>query len=402
MELTEGTKLRAREAEWTDELVQRVVASSLRDRQVRALLALRLNEQRMNAYMDAGDRNEQVFHMKMDWAMPTTQLGMRAKPGPDGLGMQQINIGTYAHVPDYWPYENDTPLGSHPTPGSYMPGPYAVYTKSEVWAEGCDELYDRAVRERWAAATAIDWGALEKQPEEIERAICQICTEFAQHGLTIQKVLASWEERIAYGFHDMKNVVSTQCFDEGRKVEVLRKRALANGGGLGQQSFGTLYRSWFSAPKPTQVLFAIDVVYKCYEVVTFEKLAEICPSPVDRDIFGRLAHDSARHLEFGVRHLQYYVQHHKDAREFLTHYMNRGEASLADELQHSRVDLEALIVLFAGGVERLEVGIAEVRRLREAQLRKYLGILDSVSVDRLPDINPLLLSMAREPAATVA
>ena len=401
MQLSPGTKIRADEAEWPDALIERIEASPLKDKQVRSLLALRLNTDRMTAFLDAADQNEQVYKMGMVWAMPTTQLGMRARPGPNGLGMKEINIGTYAHVPDHWPYENDTPLGSHPSPGSYMPGPYAIYTKSEVWAEGLDELYDTAIRERWAAATAIDWAALEEQPEQIERAICQICTQFAQHGLAIQKVLASWMEKIAYGFHDMKNFVSTQVFDEGRKVEVLRKRSLANGGGLGQQSFGTLYRSWFSAPKPTQVLIAIDVIYKCYEIPTFKKLAEICPSPVDRDIFARLAHDSERHLEFGKRHLEYYVQHHKDAREFLIHYLNRGEASLADELEHSRVDLEALIVLLAGGVERLEVGIEEVRKLREASLRKYIGVLDELSIDRLPEINPQLISIARDPQAVV-
>ena len=36
--------------------------------------------------------------------------------------------------------------------------------------------------------------------------------------------------------------------DAGRKVEVLRKRALINGGGLGQAPLGQIYRGWYAGP----------------------------------------------------------------------------------------------------------------------------------------------------------
>ncbi len=329
------------------------------------------------------------------WARPTTELGIRAVPGPNGLGMPEINIRTYGHVPDRWPYENDTPLGSHPTPGSYMPGPYSVYNKSEVWADGVDALYEDAIRERWIPATDIDWRALESQPEDLERAICQVCTLFAQHGLAEQKLLAAWEEKIAYGFHDVKDYLATQVFDAGRKVDVLRKRALANGGSLGQQGLGTLYRAWFGALKITELMVAINVVYKTYEVATFEKLAEIAPLAVDRDIFARLANDSRRHLEFGTRNLKYYVQHHPNGREYLMHFLNRSEAALADELMYSPTEGASLAIVLGGGVENLAAGAEKLRNHREDQLRKYLLLLDSVAVDRLPNVNLGLLGMAR-------
>lgn len=397
MQLTEGTRIRTREANWTPEFVSRLEESHLTDDIVRNLLALRVSEERAGRYLTILETNpdQQFFKLSLSWARPTTELGIRAVPGPQGLGMPDINIGTYGHVPDRWPYENDTPLGSHPTPGSYAPGSYSIFDKSEVWADGVDQLYEDAIRGHWIPATDIDWAAIGELPEDIERAICQVCTTFAQHGLAESKLLGSWEEKIAYGFHDVKDFLATQIFDGGRKVDALRKRALANGGGLGMQGLGTLYRAWFGAMKATELLIAIDVVYKSYEVVTFERLAEVLPSAVDRDLFARLAADSNRHLEFGVRHLKYYVQHHPNAREYLDHFLGRAESALSDELHHSKAEAAALAILLGGGVESIGAGVAALRQMREDQARKYLLLLDSCAIDRLPKVNPGLLNLAR-------
>ena len=397
MKLSEGTRIRTREASWSNEFVTRVEDSQLSDEVVRNLLALNLSEERAGKYLTLLENNPDVPALRMGfkWARPSTELGIRAKPGPNGLGMPEINIGTYGHVPDHWPYENDTPLGSHPTPGSYAPGSYSVYDKSEVWADGVDALYEEAIRGHWIPATDINWAGLEALPDDIERALCQVCTTFSQHGLSESKLLGSWEEKIAYGFHDVKDYIATWLFDAGRKVEALRKRALANGGGLGIQGLGTMYRAWYGAMKATELFVAIGVVYKSYEVVTFERLAEVLPNAVDRDLFARLAKDSARHLEFGSRHLKYYVQHHPNSREYLEHFLNRAESALSDELHHSKAEAAALAILLGGGVEKLEAGAAALRQLREDQLRKYLLILDACAVDRLPRVNPGLLNLAR-------
>lgn len=394
-QIADQVRNRAIELGWPDELLEDYAQSAFSEDTVRSLIALKLDGDAAKALLSSAAANPIIGAMKFSWARPSTQLGMRAKPGPNGLGMPEINIGTYGNVPDHWPYENDTPLGSHPTPGSYVPGPYHIYTKSEVWAEGADALYEEGIRDRWIPAVDIDWSALKEQPEEIERAICQIATCFAENGLAEQKVIASWQEKIAYGFHDVKNLLSVQNFDAGRKVEALRKRALANGGGLLQSNLGTLYRSWFGALKPTEWIASICVVYKVYEVATFEALAEACPLEVDRKLFSLLARDSRRHLAYGERHLRYYLQYHPNGREFLTHFLGRAEAVLADEITHSPATPEALAVLFAAGTERIHVGIDRLRDLRAEQLRRYLDLLDSVSMNRDAVVNPGLVSAAK-------
>lgn len=394
-QLVEGVRSRATNLGWPEDLIAEFEGSALSAETIRNLIAFRLDPESARAFLNKAAQNPMIANMKLSWARPSTQLGMRARPGPNGLGMKEINLGTYGTVPDHWPYENDTPLGSHPTPGSYMPGPYSVYTKSEVWAEGVDELYEQGIRERWIPAVDVDWAALEPQPDEIERAICQIATTFAEHGFAEQKVIALWEERIAYGFHDVKNALSVQNFDAGRKLEVLRKRALANGGGLLQSNLGTLYRSWYGALKPTEWIASICVVYKVYEVAMFEALSEACPSPVDRGIFEKLARDSRRHLHYGKEHLKYYLQYHPNAQEYLGHFLGGAEAALADEMTHSPASSEALAVLFAGGTERINVGIARLRDLRAEQLKRYLDLMEDISFSRDLTVSPGLVAAAK-------
>lgn len=401
-QIADQVRNRAIELGWPAALLGEFEQSPLPADTVQSLIALKLDGESAKAFLAATAENPMIGNMKFNWARPSTQLGMRAKPGPNGLGMPEINIGTYGTVPDHWPYENDTPLGSHPSPGSYIPGPYHVYTKSEVWAEGADALYEEGIRDRWIPAVDIDWAALEEQPEEIERAICQIATCFAENGLAEQKIIGSWQEKIAYGFHDIKNLLSVQTFDAGRKVEVLRKRALANGGGLLQSNLGTLYRTWFGALKPTEWMASLCVVYKVYEVATFEALAEACPLEVDRKIFSLLARDSRRHQQFGEAHLRYYLQYHPNGKEFLAHFLGRAEAALADEIGHSPATPEALAILFAGGTERIQIGIDRLRDLRALQLKRYLDLLDSVSMNRDAVVNPGLVNAAKTGGLRVA
>lgn len=404
MELSILFKARARDLGWSPEFITRVEGSILTTLQAENIIRLNVVEERAAKYLDIIEANPDApyRHFNFKFANPPTEMGIFAKPGPNGLTTEDINIGSYGHVPDHWPYENDTPLGSVPQPGAYMAGPYFIYNKAEVWADDVDRLYDRAIRERWAPATDIKWGELEAQPEEMERAVCQICTVFAQHGLAESKIIGSWMEKIAYGFHDMKNFMATHVYDSNRKVEVLRKRALANGGGLGQQGLGTLYRTWFGAAKPTEYLTGIDVVYKFYEIATFEKLAKVLPLAVDRDIFARLAADSRRHADFGVSHLQYYIQYYPNGRDFAGHFLDKAESALSDELHHSTVESGALTVAFAGGVENLQKGIAEMRELRITQLRAYLEAVQRAGLDRSTRVNPGLIALTQEAQAATA
>jgi hypothetical protein len=401
MELKDTTKARGQMLGWTDDLVAKIEASALKDRTVANIAYMKLPADRVAEFVDKVNENpERMSQITFNFIRTRSERGVRATPGPDGLTLDRINIGSYGQVPDMWPYENDAPRGSHPSEDNYLPGSYTIFDKSEVWAEGVDVLYEDAIKERWIPATDLDWAnGLKQLPDEVERAMCQLCTTYSANGLVEQKIISKWFEPISYGFHDVMLFLGTQVYDAGHKVEALRKRALANGGGLGQAPLGTLYRAWYGALKLTEMLVCLDVVYKSYEVTLFEANRDFAKTDLDAKLFDLMANDSRRHLEYGKRHMLWYMQHHPRGQQNVQAWLGRGEASLSNEIRHSHAEREALVVLFANGLEKVNTGVEKLRQLRQKQNTDYITLMDSLGIDRLPQFNPGLAKMAEDPLA---
>lgn len=400
MELTAATKERAKMLGWGDELLARIEAGPLRDLTVSNMAMLKLPRERVEGFVTKVEANpERMSGLTFNFIRGRGEKGIRAVPGEHGLGTPEINIGSYGQVPDHWPYENDTPLGSHPNMESYLPGSYYIYDKSEVWAEGVDVLYEQAIRERWVPATDLDWASLKELPEELERAVGQLATTYSTNGLIEQKIIAKWLEPISYGFHDVKLFLGTQIYDAGHKVEAFRKRALSNGGGLGRSPLGMLYRGWYGSLKFTELVTVMDVVYKSFELSLFEAGQDFAKTDVEAKMYELMARDSRRHLEYGKRHLFWYMQHTEHGPRNLKLWLDRGEASLSVEMHRSHPEREALVLLLGDGMEKLNTGVEKLGSLRRKQIADYLGHLDEIGIDRLPFFNPTLTQLGADPLA---
>jgi hypothetical protein len=402
MELSRATRTRALQLGWSDELITRIEALPMKDYAINNIALMKMPPERMENFVAMVERDPEKFGgLGFKFMQARPERGIRAVPGPNGLGTPEINIGTYGQVPDHWPYENDTPLGSHPDPSNYAPGKYTIYDKWEVWAEGVDELYEQAIRERWIPATDLDWGSLKELPEEIETAVGQLATVYSSHALVEQKIISKWFEEMSYGFHDVKLFLGTQVYDAGHKVEAFRKRALANGGGLGRSPLGQLYRGWYGGLKWTEVVIALDVVYKSYELTMFEAGQDFARSEVESKMYELMARDSRRHLEYGKRHTLWYLQHHPRGRENVRFWLDRAESAMAIEMRHSHPEREALALLLAGDMERIQAGVQKLGSLRQKQAANYVALLDSIGIDRLSALNTGLTNLAEDPLATV-
>ena len=403
MELSRETQARARQRGWPDELIARIEASTASDAQVKNLSRSTITPDRIAGWLDFLERDPDNPFAKapLDILNTPAETGVRATPSAEGMLLSDINIKSYGVVPDHWSSENDTPRGTEALPGPILPASYSIFDKSEVWAEGSDVLYEDAIRDRWVPATDLDWeGGLADLPEEMEKAVCQICTSYSNNGLVEQKIISRWLEEISYGYHEVKLFLATQVYDAGRKVEVLRKRALSNGGGLGQAPIGQIYRGWYGGLRFTDMLTALNVVYKSYELTMFESASEWVQTDLEGRMFELLAQDSRRHLEFGLRHTEWFGRYHPEGDRKLMTYFSRGEAALVNELRLSGADREALVVLLGGGGEAAAVGVEKLKTLRERQLSDYLDRLASVGVDRLPRVHPALAAQAEDPMST--
>lgn len=345
--------------------------------------------------MTAAPQLPQLPPLDMSWAKAPTERPPRPKIGKDGFTLALADYGTYGIAPDHWPYENDTPRGAHPSPDMGLPAPYTIYNKAEVWAENCAELYEAGIRDQWKPSTGIAWTTLEALPEHIELSIDQIVSNISEQSYNSNQVLMGWLREISYGYHEVKLYLATQTFDHARHVEAFRKRALANGGGLGVQTPGFFNRAVYASFKFTELVVYVNIIRTSFLLALCENGDKIARSQADRELFENTASDLRRHLSYGIEHLKFYVQADHHRRSNVRNWLERGEIMLGADLKRDTALREACILAMGDSVV---AGKAALKALREAQLKKYLLTLEAATIyDREGHVNRTLQDMIDNP-----
>ena len=158
---------------------------------------------------------------------------MRAVPSKTGLTLRDISIGSYGEVPEHAPLRTMAPRGSDIEADVPDMG-YTINDKAEVWSDNVLDLYEEAVSRQWSATRDIPWSELVPLDPDVEHAMCQLATVLSEVEMVAADFPAKWLWRINHDFVEAKMFLCTQVMDEARHTEVFRKRALANGGGLGR------------------------------------------------------------------------------------------------------------------------------------------------------------------------
>ena len=315
----------------------------------------------------------------MSWGNAPTQRGMRPKIGKDGLTLALADAGSYGDAPDHWPYENDAPRGAHiPLEKMGLPAGYTIYDKSEVWGGNCADLYEDAIRDRWPSATAIPWETLERGPAHIEQAISQLCTNWSEDAHVGFETLSGWLEEISYGFHEVKLYLATEVFDLARHTEAFRKRALANGGGLGVQRPGFMHRAIGSSRKFTEFVLCLNVLRTSFMLSLIERAEPaLARNEADRTLYRLVGRDLKRHLAYGTEHLRYYLAREPQKRPQVNAWLGRAEALFGAELRRNVPFNEALVLLLD---DDPKVGVAKLAALRKSQVQDYLDRLTETTL----------------------
>ena len=168
----------------------------------------------------------------------------------------------------------------------------------------------------------------------------------------------------------MKLYLSTQVFDHARHVEAFRKRALANGGGLGVQTPGFFNRTVYASFKFTELIIYMNIIRGSFLLAVCEAGDKIGRSQADRQLFELTANDLRRHLAFGIEHLRYYLLvGDEQKRRNVRTWLERGEIMMAADLKRDTPLREAFILTLGDTVVKGKEGL---KALREAQLKKYL------------------------------
>jgi hypothetical protein len=323
----------------------------------------------------------------LDWKWlrgAKSEWGVRPKPSPRGLTMLDIAVGSYGEVPDEPKYRTMSPRGADIDADTPDMG-YILNKKSDVWAENVLELYEEAVARQWSATRDIPWGELQELPDDIEHAMCQVCTTLTEVEMIAADLPAKWMWRMNHDFIEAKMFLATQIMDEARHAEVFRKRALANGGGLlmSRTDGQSLLRTILEARTYTQASALMHLLGEGFILDIFRMGELISPTPVEKRMFRMAMQDEARHVAYGTMHIRYAVEHDPDVAEEIHEALDHGEIVLTDFGTNQDFG-SALAVLLGGGVDHVEdKGFELQTELQRRQFTSYLARCERAGVGRL-------------------
>lgn len=323
----------------------------------------------------------------LSWMDCGTEWGIRATPGKRGLTIDDINLGSYGEVPERSDARTMRPRGASPNPGAPSLG-YTVLDKADVWANNLGHLYEEAVQRQWSSATDIPWHTIEPLPDDLERAMCQVCTTLTEIEFIAGDAPGKWLPQISYDYHEAKLFLATQIFDEARHLEVFRKRALANGGGLLQQGLGKALKRILEARDYTQMSVIMHILGEGFVQTLFRFGEYIAQNEAEKRIFRLCMQDESRHIAYGVMHLKYLLQHQPQRREEIHTYCEEGEEVIIAGLA-GRPMAEAMSILLGGGKAHIERGWQRLRYIRKRQVEEYLHRLAAAGMpERRERVHP--------------
>jgi hypothetical protein len=246
---------------------------------------------------------------------------------------------------------------------------FRLDTKAAVWADGVPRLYQQAVAAQWNPAAAIDWEAAFDLPPEVEAAVVQVMTYLVENETAALLVPAKFLAQVHPHFREVMQLLAVQVADEARHVEVFTRRAaLRAKGALGlstvgaQQSLKTL----LDEPDFTLASFLLSVLGEGTFLNLLRFLESHAPDPVTRQVARLAAQDEARHVAFGMGHLQYAIAIDPGLRERLAAAALQRHDALARTAGLNEEVFDALVLLAAGGwePEAIAEGFEKVQTLK--------------------------------------
>ncbi len=332
----------------------------------------------------------EVPEPRLDWMNQWREWGIRVKPGKRGLTLGSLNVGVYGEIPMNWPDRSRNPRGAIGVTGA-LPVAIQIKDKAELWAPCAADLYEEAIQRRWSPATDVDWSNIYALPDDVERAICQVCTELCQYATIDVEVITSWQHQMAYGYHEVKQFLATTSLDATRRYEAFRKRALVNGGGLGYEGPCQVSRLLLESRGGwTETVTGLALIRALFTQVMIRYLMRYAYNGVERKIYECVTQDFARLLTYGLDHLRYSLAHAPDKQGSIVTTLAIGLRMFDRDLRDP-VLREALAIIFGGGIPGArKEGMAVFYEMLDAYVQEFLRacvyLRLPVTINQLPKV----------------
>lgn len=258
---------------------------------------------------------------------------------------------------------------------------FPLAAKSHVWADEAARLYQQAAAAQWDPATAIDWHPPDLPPM-VEDAVVQLMTYLIENETAALLVPARFLAQIHPHFREVVQLLAIQCADEARHIEVFTRRALLRRTDLGLSTVGgqASLKTLLDEPDFALASFLLSVLGEGSFLSLLWFLHHHAPDPVTAEVARLAAQDEARHVAFGLAHLQRHVATDPALRARLAvavearHHALRHTAGLNEEV------FDALVILAAGAIDpsavrRGHAAVLELQRDMDDGRRRRLARL---------------------------
>ncbi len=266
---------------------------------------------------------------------------------------------------------------------------FALADKDDVWSDDVPRLYDRALAGQWDPAAAIPWDAELPSDPVVERAVVQVMGYLVENEEAALVVPARFLGQIHPHFAEVQHILAATVADEARHAHTFARRARLTdvgptlSGAGGRASLQTL----LDEPDFATASFLLSVLGEGSFLSLLGFLERHGPDECTRTIARLVRADEARHVAFGIAHLERHCQIEPGLRARLAAAVERRHDDLRQTAGLNQSVFDSLVLLAAGATtpEAIAIGWAAVQELqrdmqngRESRLSR-LGFTPSES-----------------------
>jgi hypothetical protein len=320
--------------------------------------------------------------LNLDWLNLDTEQGMRVAASRRGLTLEDINAMSYSvSGKDLAGASTFGARGAKPDPRSPRHG-RQYKDKGDVWSESAMLLYEEANQRQWSSARDIPWNTIEPMSDDLEWAMCTLCTFLTQVEFIAGDLPGRFMEQVHPDHFEAQLFLGSQIMDESRHLDVFRKRTLVNGGGMTDAGFGAI--GLLSVDDFTEMTALLHLFGEGFVQTLFRMGELIGQNEAEKKMFRLAAQDESRHLAFGVTHLKYVMDTQPWRREEIHHYLDNQEGTLGQSQQAglttNPMTGEALAILAGGGIDKIDEGYAKLMIMRKRQVNEYMHRLEVIGL----------------------
>jgi hypothetical protein len=235
---------------------------------------------------------------------------------------------------------------------------FGLDRKIDLWADDAPRLYDRALAGQWDPAVAIPWTAPRPADPAVEHAVAQTMEYLVENEVAALVVPARILGQIHPHFAEIQHLLAAQVADEARHAHVFARRAHLSdasptlSGAGGRASLQTL----IDEPSFPVASFLLGVLGEGTFLALLGFLERNAPDECTAAIARLTRSDEARHVAFGVAHLERHCSLDPTLRSRLAAAVERRDAQLRPTAGLNQAVFDSLVVLAAGDLTPARIG----------------------------------------------